>query len=179
VDMPSFQQVIYPMRLFGGSDCLGKLGRDLDRLGSSKAVIFCGSSLAQQGSQIDLIKSAMGERCAGVFAGVRAHSPVPAVQAAAEELERLNADAVVAVGAVYCASVSPNLRCVSANVRRTPASVSANVRRKWPSIARRTVYYCAPLQLCRSAHTEAVTQTQSKQKKQRRTRDSLYYRDKL
>ena len=98
MDMPSFQQVIYPMRLFGGSDCLGKLGRDLDRLGSSKAVIFCGSSLAQQGSQIDLIKSAMGERCAGVFAGVRAHSPVPAVQAAAEELERLNADAVVAVG---------------------------------------------------------------------------------
>ena len=49
--------------------------------------------------------------------------------------------------AIYCASVSPNLRCVSAIVRRTPASVSDNVRRKWPSIARRAVYYCAPLHL--------------------------------
>ena len=47
----------------------------------------------------------------------------------------------------YCASVSPNLRCVSANVRQTAASVSDNVRRKWPSIARRTVHYCAPLHL--------------------------------
>jgi alcohol dehydrogenase class IV len=40
----------------------------------------------------------MGERCAGVFSGVRAHSPVPAVMEAAEELRRLEADAVVAVG---------------------------------------------------------------------------------
>jgi hypothetical protein len=46
---------------------------------------------------------------------------------------------------VYCASVSPNLRCVSANVRQTAASVSDNVRRKWPSIARRAIHYCAPL----------------------------------
>ena len=46
----------------------------------------------------------------------------------------------------YCASV-PSVRCVSRNVRPTPSSVSDNVRRKWPSIARRTVHYCAPLQI--------------------------------
>ena len=40
----------------------------------------------------------MGDRCAGVFTGVRAHSPVPSVAAAAEELKRLQADAVIAVG---------------------------------------------------------------------------------
>jgi hypothetical protein len=49
----------------------------------------------------------------------------------------------------YCASVSPNLGCVSAIVRPTPASVSDNLRRKPASIARRAVYYCAPLQLFR------------------------------
>ena len=49
--------------------------------------------------------------------------------------------------AIYCASVSRNLRCVSPIVRPTPTSVSDNVRRKWPSIARRTVYYCAPLHI--------------------------------
>ena len=40
----------------------------------------------------------MGERCVGVFAGVRAHSPLPAVEAGARELKRLEADSVVAVG---------------------------------------------------------------------------------
>lgn len=51
-------------------------------------------------------------------------------------------------------NVSPNLRCVSANVRHTPVSVSANVRRKWPSIARRAVHYCAPLQISRTMHAD-------------------------
>jgi hypothetical protein len=50
---------------------------------------------------------------------------------------------------VYCASVSPNLRCVSANVRRMPGSVSDNVRRKPAFIVRRAVHHCAPLQICR------------------------------
>ncbi|MBS0641258.1 MAG: plasmid pRiA4b ORF-3 family protein, partial [Proteobacteria bacterium] len=43
-------------------------------------------------------------------------------------------------------SVSPNVRCVSAIVRRRLGSVSDNVRRKRASIARRAIYYCAPLQ---------------------------------
>jgi hypothetical protein len=48
---------------------------------------------------------------------------------------------------VYCASVSPNVRCVSANVRQTAASVSDNLRWNWHSIAHRTVHYCASLHL--------------------------------
>jgi hypothetical protein len=48
---------------------------------------------------------------------------------------------------IYCASVSPNVRCVSANVRLTLASVSHNVRRKRPSIARLPHFDCAPLQV--------------------------------
>jgi hypothetical protein len=52
-----------------------------------------------------------------------------------------------APASVYCASVSPNLRCVSAIVRQTAASVSGNVRRKRPSIARLAVHHCAPLHI--------------------------------
>jgi hypothetical protein len=48
---------------------------------------------------------------------------------------------------VYCASVPPSVRCVSAIVLRTRASVSVNVRRKGHSIARRGVHSCAPLQV--------------------------------
>ncbi len=97
-DMRSFQHITPPLRLFHGPDSLEQLGRELDRVKSRRAVIFCGSSLARAGSPLDLVRSAMGDRCAGIFTGVRAHSPVPDVQAAAQELKRLEADAVVAVG---------------------------------------------------------------------------------
>jgi alcohol dehydrogenase len=97
MDMQSFQHITPPLRLYSGADSLTHLGRELERLGSRRAVIFCGSTLSRD-PLLDLVRSAMGERCAGVFPGVRAHSPRPAVEAAADELKRLDADAVVAVG---------------------------------------------------------------------------------
>jgi alcohol dehydrogenase class IV len=96
--MISFQHITPPLRLFHGPESLGQLGRELDRVSSKRAIIFCGTSLARQGTLLDVVLSAMGDRCAGVFTGVRAHSPVPSVAAAADELKRLQGDAVIAVG---------------------------------------------------------------------------------
>lgn len=98
MDMVSFQHITPPLRLFHGPESLGQLGRELDRLNSKRAVIVCGASLARQDTLLDVVRGAMGDRCAGLFTGVRAHSPVPSVVAAAAELKRLQADAVVAVG---------------------------------------------------------------------------------
>lgn len=98
MDMISFQHITPPLRLFHGPKSLGQLGRELDRLNSKRAVIVCGVSLARQDTLLDVVRGAMGDRCAGLFTGVRAHSPVPSVVAAAAELKRLQADAVVAVG---------------------------------------------------------------------------------
>jgi alcohol dehydrogenase class IV len=94
----SFQHVTPPLRVFQGADCLRFLGRELERLNSRRAVIVCGASLAREGAMLDLARSAMGERCAGIFSGVRAHSPAPAVAEAAQLRRSLEADAVVAVG---------------------------------------------------------------------------------
>jgi alcohol dehydrogenase class IV len=98
MDMISFQHITPPLRLFHGPESLSNLGRELDRVKSTRAVIFCGSSLSREGTLLQRVTSAMGERCAGTFTGVRAHSPVPSVEAAADELKRLQADAVIAVG---------------------------------------------------------------------------------
>jgi len=98
VKLRSFQHIIPPLRFFHGPDSLGLLGRELARFNSTRAVIFCGSSLARERSLLDLLRSGMGDRCAGVFAGVRSHSPLPSVEEAASELKRLQADAIVAVG---------------------------------------------------------------------------------
>jgi alcohol dehydrogenase class IV len=96
--MRSFRHIVPPLRVFQGVDSLEWLGRELERVKSRRAVILCGASLARDGSPLHLVRAAMGDRCAGVFASVVAHSPLPAVEAAAAELKRLQADAVVAVG---------------------------------------------------------------------------------
>jgi alcohol dehydrogenase class IV len=98
MDARSFQHIITPLRVFTGNECLSHLGKELDRTGSQRAVIFCGSTLAREETLIQQVRAGIGDRCAGVFASVRAHSPLQSVVAAAHELERLGADAVVPVG---------------------------------------------------------------------------------
>lgn len=98
MDMLSFQHITPPLRLFHGPDALGQLGRELDRVKSTRAVIFCGRSLVREGRLLQKVKSAIGERYAATYSDVRAHSPVPSVQRAVELLKQLRADAAIAIG---------------------------------------------------------------------------------
>jgi alcohol dehydrogenase class IV len=98
MDMSSFQYISSPLRLFHGPASLENLGRELDRVKSKRAVIVCGPSMARHDALLDHVCGAMGDRYAGLVAQVRAHSPVPAVEAAADALKQMQADAVVAVG---------------------------------------------------------------------------------
>jgi alcohol dehydrogenase class IV len=121
MDMASFQHIAPPLRLFHGPESLGQLGRELDRVNSKRAVIVCGASLARQDTLLDVVRGAMGDRCAGMFTGVRAHSPVPSVAAAAAELKRLQADAVVVVGggsAIVTARAAGILAAENRDVRK-------------------------------------------------------------
>src|SRR5688500_15682107 len=96
MEMRSFQHITPPLRIFHGPDSLGMLGRELERLGSRRAVVFCGPWA--EGPLLDAVQSGIGDRCAGVFKGVRAHSPLTSVEGAARELKRLEADAAIALG---------------------------------------------------------------------------------
>jgi len=85
----------------------------------------------------------------------RERGPVGAVVAdqrsrpspALERLRPPQLGACDAPAAIYCASVSPSVRCVSTILRRTPASLPQKVRWKQRSVARRGVHHCAPLQV--------------------------------
>lgn len=98
MDMPSFQYLSSPLRLFQGSNSLDNLPRELERINCKRAVVVCGNWLLREGKLLGRLQTALGERHAGTFAGVLAHSPIPSVQAAAVELERLQADCVIALG---------------------------------------------------------------------------------
>ena len=135
--MISFQHITPPLRLFHGPESLGQLGRELDRVNSKRAVIFCGASLARQDTLLDVVRSAMGDRCAGLFTGVRAHSPVPSVAAAAEELKRLQADAVIALGggsAIVTARAASILAAEARDVRELCTTQDAKGGLKSPKL---------------------------------------------
>jgi alcohol dehydrogenase class IV len=97
-DLGSFQYISSPLRLFYGEDSLSRIGRELDRIGSKRAVIVTGAWFVEQISLFDPVRDALGDRCAGVYGDVIAHSPVASVLDAADRLASLNADAVIAVG---------------------------------------------------------------------------------
>ncbi|MCB1739826.1 MAG: iron-containing alcohol dehydrogenase [Gammaproteobacteria bacterium] len=93
----SFAHIAPSIRIFADSHGLERLNRELARLGCRRAVVFCGRSLAQHPC-MELVRDGIGDRLAGTFSGVKAHSPVPAVLEGVAGLRDLRADAVVAVG---------------------------------------------------------------------------------
>ena len=97
-EVPAFRHVVPPLRLHSGPDSLAALSRELERVGSRRAVVVCGRSLAQEGVLLGRVREAAGGRCAGIVSEVRTHTPLPAVLATAGHLKELGADAMVAVG---------------------------------------------------------------------------------
>jgi alcohol dehydrogenase class IV len=85
-------------RTFGGSDALDALPRELDRLGARRVVLVYGRSMKRATAVLGRVVSVLGDRLAGHFDGVVAHSPVPTVEAARDALAEHRADAVVALG---------------------------------------------------------------------------------
>lgn len=97
-DLRSYQHVTPALRVFSGERCFTLLERELKRLGVKRPMVFCGNTLGKPGSPLDLVRAALPSGLAGVFTGVRAHSPVPDVEAACQALRDADADGVVAIG---------------------------------------------------------------------------------
>jgi alcohol dehydrogenase class IV len=79
----------------------------------------------------------MADRCAGVYPGVKAHSPAPAVEEAARELRRLEADAVVAIGggsATVTARAASILLAEQGDLSSLATSVDAQGRLRSPKL---------------------------------------------
>jgi alcohol dehydrogenase class IV len=85
-------------RTYAGADALTALPRELDRLGSKRALIVCGPSIRRQQIALDRVRGAVGHRLAGIFDTVKEHSPVHTVEDARNTLAEFQADSVVVVG---------------------------------------------------------------------------------
>ena len=87
----------WPKRVRFGRGSIRALPDLLADLGTSRAAVICGRSVAG-GEMLERVKSALGPHYAGVFAGVMAHTPFENVRQAASMVRSLRADAVITVG---------------------------------------------------------------------------------
>lgn len=87
----------WPKRVRYGQGSVGELPALLASLGAKRAVVICGASVAG-GEMLERIRTALGTHYAGVFAGVRSHTPFEDVQQAAKTVRVQEADAIISVG---------------------------------------------------------------------------------
>ncbi|XVV10187.1 iron-containing alcohol dehydrogenase family protein [Actinoplanes sp. CA-131856] len=85
-------------RTFCGTAALAALPREFDRVGVHRVVVMCGQSMLGHAHALARLHDVLGDRLAGQFDHVQAHSPVPSVLAARDFLAAHDADAIVAVG---------------------------------------------------------------------------------
>lgn len=93
-----FRHVAYPVRVFAGDDALSNLRAAVQRTGATRPFVVCGQSVAKRTNLLDRVTEALGEPPAGVFDGVQAGSPVPAVLDGFRMAREANADLIIAVG---------------------------------------------------------------------------------
>ena len=93
-----FRYRSFPLSLHAGKGSLEQLRGEVDRARAKRAFVVCGESVASKTDLVHRIKANLGEKCAGVFAGVKASSPLPSVLAGTDAARAADADLIVAVG---------------------------------------------------------------------------------
>jgi alcohol dehydrogenase class IV len=85
-------------RVVHGEGALAALPREVDRLGGRRVLVATGRTLAHETPVIDGIVAALGDRCAGVYDGMRQHAPASAVAGCIDRIDALDVDVLVGVG---------------------------------------------------------------------------------
>lgn len=96
--MKSYRHIAPPLRIYRGATCLQALGSELDRLGSTRAMLCCGATLSSSPQLLDPVREAMGHRLAVIYSDVKGSTPLASVEAGSAECRRVDADAIVALG---------------------------------------------------------------------------------
>ena len=97
-DLAGFRSVSYPIRIHAGSGTLARLADEAGRFKAERVLAICGQSVAQRTGLMEQVREVLGNGLAGVFEGVKAGSPLEAVERAAEKAAEVDADLLVAVG---------------------------------------------------------------------------------
>jgi len=84
-----------PARVVFGAGAVGRLSQEIERLGSSRALIVCTPTRRVDGERL---MARIGGRCIGVHAHAVMHTPIETAETGAAAVGQLSADCLVAVG---------------------------------------------------------------------------------
>ncbi len=88
---------IWPNRIYFETGGVGRLEKIAESLGAKRAMVVCGRTVAN-GDMLERVEKGLGDRFAGVFSGVRSHTPLDEVKAAADMARSFGADVLISVG---------------------------------------------------------------------------------
>jgi alcohol dehydrogenase class IV len=87
----------WPGRIAFGAGAVGKLAALVEQCGGSRALVLCGATVAG-GEMLAKVKAGLGDKLVGVFAEVRAHTPIEMVERTLAQFRASGADIIVTVG---------------------------------------------------------------------------------
>lgn len=93
------ESVFLPLeKVIFGASCLARLPAELDRLGSQRAMIITGRSLATQTALIQRVESLLGGRHLLTYTGIRQHVPESGIVEAVQLARQKKVNILVSVG---------------------------------------------------------------------------------
>ncbi len=101
-------------------------------LGSERVFLMVSGTLNRETDEIEKIRKALGNRCAGVFDRMPPHTPRAAVIAAAEQAREAKADLIVTIGGGSITDGAKAVQLCLANDIRTPEALDALLPVKGP-----------------------------------------------
>src|SRR6266699_5501953 len=87
----------WPGRIVFGRGAVAQLGAVLERVGGSRALVICGSTVART-DILEKVKAGLGDRLAAVFAEVKPHTPIEMVARGLAMFRDSGADSLVTGG---------------------------------------------------------------------------------
>ena len=85
-------------RVHFGSGSIGKLGNELDRIGSRRPFLITGQSIAKETDLITRVERASGRKFAGTFTEIKQHAPGSGIVRATSAAEEAKADCLISLG---------------------------------------------------------------------------------
>ena len=87
----------WPRKVCHGRGSVARLPELMAEFGRSRAFVVCGRTVAS-GPMLETVRAALGDRLAGLYDGIGAHTPYAQVREAAAQFDACGADTVVSVG---------------------------------------------------------------------------------
>ncbi len=97
-DALTYHHHAVPRDMICAPDAIGQLCDTLDQVMAYKAMIICGPTILQHANVVQRVQEALGERCAGLYAGVLPHAPVTMMAEALQAVKAAQPEALVSVG---------------------------------------------------------------------------------